>query len=115
MVCMAEITSGSSFEPNNPREQETGVRLIVIESENDLEKKTQALKSQKQILAIWKGNNRGGKPNIQEQFQAQHSMEHTCSQDAIELIPQTDSSTHVLGHKCAQTEKAPVSAVPHPL
>ena len=48
-----------------------------------------------QILAIWKGNNQGGKPNIQEYFQAQHSMEHTCSQDEIEPIPQTGSSTHV--------------------
>ena len=42
---MAEITSGSSFEPNNPTEQKTGVHLKVIESENDLEKTTQSLKS----------------------------------------------------------------------
>ena len=36
-LSMAEITSGSSFEPNNT---ETGVHLRVVESENDLEKKT---------------------------------------------------------------------------
>jgi len=41
---MAEITSRSSFEPNNLTEQ-TGIRLRVLESENDLEKKTQTLKS----------------------------------------------------------------------
>jgi len=34
------LWSGSSFEPNKPREHETGVRLRVVESENDLEKKT---------------------------------------------------------------------------
>jgi len=37
---MAEITSGSSFEPNKPREQKLGyIGLRVVESENDLEKK----------------------------------------------------------------------------
>jgi len=41
---MAEITSGSSFEPNNLTEQ-TGVCLRVIECENDLEKKTRTPKS----------------------------------------------------------------------
>jgi len=40
LLSMAEITSGSSFEPNNQREQQTGIRLRVVESENDLEKKT---------------------------------------------------------------------------
>ena len=40
LLSMAEITSGSSFEPNKPREQKLhGVRLRVVESENDLEKK----------------------------------------------------------------------------
>ena len=34
---MAELTSGSSFELNNQREQKLG---YVVESENDLEKKT---------------------------------------------------------------------------
>jgi len=34
---MAEITSGSSFEPNNPTEQKLGY-IWVVESENDLEK-----------------------------------------------------------------------------
>jgi len=38
----AEITSGSSFEPNRT---ETGVCLRVIECENDLEKKTRIPKS----------------------------------------------------------------------
>jgi len=37
---MAEITSGSSFEPNNLREQKLGYVLRVVESENDLEKRT---------------------------------------------------------------------------
>jgi len=40
---MAETTSGSSFEPNNPK-KETGVHLRALESENDLEKKTRTLK-----------------------------------------------------------------------
>ena len=45
LLSMAEITSGSSFEPNNPTEQtETGVRLRVVECENNLEKKTRTLK-----------------------------------------------------------------------
>jgi len=40
LLSMAEITSGSSFEPNKLREQKLGyVRLRVVESENDLEKK----------------------------------------------------------------------------
>ena len=39
LLSMAEITSGSSFEPNNPTEQKLhGVHLKVVESENDLEK-----------------------------------------------------------------------------
>jgi len=38
LLSMAEITSGSSFEPNNPSETETGIRLRVVECENDLEK-----------------------------------------------------------------------------
>jgi len=42
---MAEINSGSSFEPNQAERTETGVRSRVVESENDLEKKTWALKS----------------------------------------------------------------------
>ena len=42
---MAEITSGSSFEPNKPTEQKLGVHLRVVECENDLEKKTWTLKS----------------------------------------------------------------------
>ena len=40
LLSMAEITSGSSFEPNRAERTETGVRLRVVESENDLEKKT---------------------------------------------------------------------------
>ena len=40
LLSIAEITSGSNFEPNKPREQKTGVRLRVVESENNLEKKT---------------------------------------------------------------------------
>ena len=43
LLRMAEITSGSSFEPNNLTEQIHGVRLRVVESENDLEKKTWTL------------------------------------------------------------------------
>ena len=39
LLSMAEITPGSSYEPNKPRRTETGVRLRVVESENDLEKK----------------------------------------------------------------------------
>jgi len=39
LLSMAEITLGSSFEPSKPREQNSGVRLRVVESENDLEKK----------------------------------------------------------------------------
>ena len=43
---MAEITSGSSFEPNNLTEQKLGYACLrVLESENDLEKKTWTLKS----------------------------------------------------------------------
>ena len=38
LLRMAEITSGSSFESNNPTEQ-SWARLRVVESENDLEKK----------------------------------------------------------------------------
>ena len=45
LLRMAEITSGSSFEPNNPTRTETGVRLRVVEGENDLEKKTWTPKS----------------------------------------------------------------------
>ena len=45
LLRMAEIMSGSSFEPNNPTEQKLGVRLRVVESESDLEKKTWTLKS----------------------------------------------------------------------
>ena len=45
LLSMAEITSGSSFEPNNPDRTETGVCLRVIECENDLEKKTRTPKS----------------------------------------------------------------------
>jgi len=45
-TAMAEITSGSSFEPNNPTEQTLArVCLRVIECENDLEKKTRTPKS----------------------------------------------------------------------
>jgi len=41
LLKMAETTSGSSFEPNNLADRtETGVCLRVLESENDLEKKT---------------------------------------------------------------------------
>ena len=43
LLRMAEITSGSSFEPNNLTE--AGVGLRVVECENDLEKKTWTLKS----------------------------------------------------------------------
>ena len=45
LLRMAEITSGSSFEPNNPIEQTLGYVLRVVEIENNLEKKTQTLKS----------------------------------------------------------------------
>jgi len=38
LLSIAEITLGSSFEPNKPREQKLGVCLRVGESENDLEK-----------------------------------------------------------------------------
>jgi len=41
---MAEITSGSSFEPNNPTEQKLGYVLRIVESENNLEKKSWTLK-----------------------------------------------------------------------
>jgi len=40
LLRMAEITSGSSFDRT-----ETGVCLILLESENDLEKKSWTLKS----------------------------------------------------------------------
>jgi len=38
LLRMAEITSGSSFEPNNPTEQKLGY-VKVVKSENALEKK----------------------------------------------------------------------------
>ena len=43
----AEITSGSSFEPNNPTEQKLGYESDLEKEmcENDLEKKTRTLKS----------------------------------------------------------------------
>jgi len=44
-VKYAEITSGSSFEPNNPTEQKLGYVEEPIECENDLEKKTRTPKS----------------------------------------------------------------------
>ena len=47
LLSMAEISSGSSFEPNNPTEQKLGyIRLRVVECENDLEKKTRKVKLQ---------------------------------------------------------------------
>ena len=45
LLRMAEISSGSSYEPNNLTEQKLGARLRVLESENDHEKKTRTLKS----------------------------------------------------------------------
>jgi len=41
LLRMAEITSGSSFEPNKLTEQKLGYVLRVVESENNFEKKTQ--------------------------------------------------------------------------
>jgi len=42
LLRMAEITSGSGFEPNNPTDQ---ICLRVLEIENDLEKQTRTIKS----------------------------------------------------------------------
>ena len=44
LLSMAEITSGSSFEPNNPTEQKLGM-FKCLECENKLEKKTRTPKS----------------------------------------------------------------------
>jgi len=52
------FVAGSSFEPNKPTEQtQYRVYLRILESENDLEKKTQTLKG----LSLWKehGNDLG--------------------------------------------------------
>ena len=51
LIRMAEITSGSSFEPNNLTEQKLGY-IRVLESENYLEKKTRTLKSQYHIRVL---------------------------------------------------------------
>jgi len=51
MLRIAEITSGSSFELNNPTEQKLG-HIRVLESENDLEKKTRTLKTQYHIRVL---------------------------------------------------------------
>ena len=45
LLRMADVISGSSFEPKNPDRTETEVCLKDLESENDLEKKIQTLKS----------------------------------------------------------------------
>jgi len=39
LLSMAEITPGSSFEPTQAERTESVIRLRVVESENDLEKK----------------------------------------------------------------------------
>jgi len=53
LLSMAEITSGSSFEPNNPTEQKHGVCLRVTECENDLEKKSQTPKIYPAIIILY--------------------------------------------------------------
>ena len=51
----AEITSGSSFEPNNPTEQKLGYESDLEKKmcENDLEKKTRTLKSLIKVSTEW--------------------------------------------------------------
>ena len=51
LLRMAEITSGSSFELNNPTEQKLGY-IRILESENDLEKKIRTIKSQYHIRVL---------------------------------------------------------------
>jgi len=45
LLRIVEITSGNSFEFNNPAEQKLGYVLRVLESESDLKKKAWTLKS----------------------------------------------------------------------
>ena len=45
LLRVVEITSGSTFESNNPAEQKLGYVLRVLESENDLKNKAWTLKS----------------------------------------------------------------------